>query len=695
MDHPSIVRRLNQDFKRDAVHTQLEKPWFGHFVLQREHKESGYKIGEKECAEKGIIDWRHALASAFYELEPGDDFDMDDYQTEKQGKDRYISLKGVVGRQTKVQSKSRSIQRATIKTPEELLHFVAAGETYVMESLDSDRINFMDGLPDVRSVLTKEQYRIITSADQNPVVIQGQAGSGKTTVALYRLSWLAFPKEDALVVAPENVLIVMFNKALQRFISSSLEELGLEKAQVSTFHAWALEEVKKSYEGELELNTDWLEYKDSSTKIKKSLGLLKAMDEFVVRQTNRLIEWLEDKLAPYEATSWLEEAQTSTEPIVQRMIRLRKKARIGRDQAQGREKVRLEQIYDVFKKGVTRLRLYKEELLNFLTDQELLGRHLPFESAESIEALGHYQKALQSIGASGRRPGPCIAFEDLALLLRLIQLKNGGLVDKQDEDHVFLYDHLMIDEAQDFGGLEMKVLLSAVRTKSGVSIVGDTNQKIVPEADFMGWDALISELGVAGATVTRLEVGHRSTGPIMNLAAKIINEPSQPGRLGVMPSLIELPDENAQLAWLADRLSELSTHQPMGHICIVCRHPKQAKDLTSELQQLVPTVNIRFGHNKDFEFSAGVTVTNLRQVKGLEFDLVFILEPNEDNYPARIEGRRNLYTALTRAKDELVFVSSTAPCALLIGAIDAGLIEPMEVNAIEPVQFTEEDDDPF
>jgi len=94
-------------------------------------------------------------------------------------------------------------------------------------------------------------------------------------------------------------------------------------------------------------------------------------------------------------------------------------------------------------------------------------------------------------------------------------------------------------------------------------------------------------------------------------------------------------------------------------------------------------------------WEAGGTVTNLRQVKGLEFDLVLLLEPNEDNYPARIEGRRNLYTALTRAKDELVFVSSTAPCALLIGAIDAGLIEPMEVNAIEPVQFTEEDDDPF
>ncbi|MDT8447495.1 MAG: AAA family ATPase [bacterium] len=695
MDPIQFVSRLNQEFKHDAVRTEDPAPWFGHFVLRSDQREAAYKIGDVRQADLHIIDWRHPLANAFYDLEPGQEFEMDAYQSAQDSSERYASLEGVVTRQTKITAKNRAIQRALVKTEAEALSYVATAEGFELEPLDHDRIRFMDGLPDVRSVLTKEQYRIITSADRSPVVIQGQAGSGKTTVALYRLSWLSFPKKDALVIDPQNVLIVMFNKALQSFVSNSLGDLGLEQAQVSTFHAWALDEVKKSYVGQLEPNTEGLAHQRTAQRIKKGLGMLNALEEFVQRQTTRMYGWMEDKLAPYEANAWIAELKAGQEPIVQRMISLRKKARLQRDQAIGLEKARLEQIYDVFQKGVTRLRLYKEELLYFLTDKELLIKHLPFESEESLEELAAYQRELQGIKGTERRPGPCVAFDDLALLLRLIQLKNGGLVDKQEEDQVNLYDHLVIDEAQDFGGLEMKVLLAAVRSKSGVTIVGDTNQKIVPEADFMGWVDLVAELGVAGAQVTRLDVGHRSTGPIMALAAKLLDERPSPGRPGAKPSLVELSGEPDLWDWLAEKLGQQVNRRPEGHICVVCRRPAEAKLTLEQLKARLPQVKLRLGHNNTFDFSAGVTITNLRQIKGLEFDQVYILEPSEPNYPHSVEGRRNLYTALTRAKEELTFLSTAAPSPLLHAALEEGLIDRVTPTSVEPVQFTEEDEDPF
>lgn len=79
--------------------------------------------------------------------------------------------------------------------------------------------------------------------------------------------------------------------------------------------------------------------------------------------------------------------------------------------------------------------------------------------------------------------------------------------------------------------MELTVLLAAVRVHPGVTIVGDVNQKIVPEADF-GWDALARELGIAGASVTKLEVAHRSTTAIMAVADLIIGDTTPPGRPG-------------------------------------------------------------------------------------------------------------------------------------------------------------------
>lgn len=695
MDFLDFTKKLDREYRKDCVEFQSAKPWFGHFTIETYDNRLSYKIGDAGKPGMRILDWRHPLAKGYFSLEPGDAFDMDEYQKNLPRTSRYVSISGDILQRTSITERNRTIHKATIRTEDGDYVVEADGDGYSMLDDVTARFSSIDGLPDIRSLLTSAQYKLITSSTRKPVIIQGQAGSGKTTVALYRTSWLMYPEGDHTPIDPKNVLIVMFNRALQGFVSTSLGPLGLTEATVSTFHAWALKEVKQAYSGAIDISVETFQGSSTARSLKKQIGLLNALDEFVAGQTDRLYRWVEEKLQPYGDRTWLQQLKNDGQPIVQRLISLRKKALTDRNNAGGTAREKLKQIHILLSKAVTRMTLYKEELLNFLTSTALLKKHLPNVPESDLEQMGRYQRALQSKNGSSRRPGPFIAFEDLALILRLIQLKNGGLADKENDDFVNLYDHLVIDEAQDFGAVEMTVLLSAVRARSGVTIVGDTNQKIVPEADFMGWDRLAEQLGIEGAEVAKLEVAHRSTREIMDLACSIIDIPSSGGRPGPRPALTIVDSEDAKLACIVSIINELLIEAPSSHICLVCRHAKDAGPLKEKLQRRDITVPVRLGHNRQFEFSPGVTVTNLRQIKGLEFDSVILLDPTEANYPAGSQGQKHLYTVITRAKDHLYIVGNETPCALLDPAIEAGIVDLKNALEVVPIEFTDDDEDPF
>ncbi|PKN39953.1 MAG: hypothetical protein CVU63_13385, partial [Deltaproteobacteria bacterium HGW-Deltaproteobacteria-20] len=301
----------------------------------------------------------------------------------------------------------------------------------------------------------------------------------------------------APAVAPSRVLIVMFNKALSMFVREALPALGLQDAVLDTFHGWALKRIAGAYKGDVKIDVSDIPGKKQAVALKKNLGILHAVDAYVRLQRARIVGWLRSKLAPYKAEAWADRFDASTAPVARALVDMRVAARQSRDASTGFERQRLEQIVSVFERAADRVRQYKEELLAILTDTALLQRNLPEVAPEDIQALVAYQQALQSKEACARRPGPFVAFEDLAILLRLIQVKNGGLPAMRDTDPVELYDHLVIDEAQDFGAVELKVLLATAKSRTGVTIAGDINQKIVPEADFIGWDAIAAELGIS------------------------------------------------------------------------------------------------------------------------------------------------------------------------------------------------------
>jgi len=608
------------------------------------------------------------------------------------------NLQSGVLEHTKIDNpKNNTIINATVETIDGKFYLKANANNSFM--IVDDKIVALDmpkDLPDISYLLTKEQYNIIIKNASQPVIIQGQAGSGKTTVALHRASWLTSSYTGHTPIKPENILIIMFNKALSTFIQSSLKELNLESANVSTFHSWVLKAVKNAYNGRIDINTDTIKNEKISKDLKKQIGLLEALDEFIKRQTISLNQWVENKLKSYDAKEWIDQIVNSDQPVVKNLIELRSKALIERNNATGKTKEQLKQIHLLLSKAVQRMTHYKEELLNFLTNKKLLLKYLPQVSTSDIEILCQYQQELQGKEATKRRPGPFVAFEDLALILYLIKQKHGGFPNKNQDDSIKLYEHLVIDEAQDLGALDITVLLSVVQSQSNVTIVGDTNQKIIPDADFMGWDKLSKKLGVEDGKALKLEIAHRSTKSIMDLANSIINESSlSKGELGVKPSFIKVDDSLQKTKKIISILDELMADDPNSHICVVCRHKKNVKPLMEKLNVKNIDANIRTGYNKHFTFVPGVTITNMHQVKGLEFDSVILLDPSEKNYVNDTQGGKYLYTVITRAKKHLYMIGKDAPSSLLDKAIEKKLLDVKEFSSIIPIEFDEDDDKAF
>ena len=691
MDPVKLAGELDLDFRRCCQELGNEQPWFGWMgVEDGERAEHRYRVGDHAAIGLGIVDWRHPVARAYYEREAGDEY---------RSVPPFRPFTGEIRAKASIVSRRRALERVKLSTKDGMLSMVAGEDGFFVEPPAALAKAGRGGgaLPDIRALLTPEQYRLVASGRAQPVVIQGRAGSGKTTVALYRVAWLTYAaaETEGRVVDPGRVLVVMFNKGLESYVQSTLADLGLEGAALDTFHGWALERFAAAYAGKIEMDAASYPGADVARSLKKRIGMLTAVAAFVERQTERMLEWLSERLAPYQGGEWVERYRQAEGPVVRRLQELLARARRERDRTEGAEAARLAQSVRILEQAIKRMRLYKEELLQLLTDRELLRAHLPEVSDEELDTLASYQRHLQGRGGTARRPGPGLSFDDLALLLRILELKHGGFPDR-DGDAVHLFEHVVIDEAQDFGAGELSVLLGAVRSRTGVTVVGDVNQKIRPDADFIGWDRLVEELGVEGAIVSRLEVPHRSTAPIMRVADLIGGDESAPGRPGPMPTLCRIPDPAARADQLAELVTEALAELPAAHVAVVTRHRGDVEPLRDDLAgRLGAQASVRIGYNKDWEFGPGVTVTNLYQVKGLEFDAVVVADATAEAYPDDETGRRHLYMLLTRAKSRLDLVCGDAPSPLLAGPLDTGALVDRDAAPVPEVAFTEDEDEPF
>lgn len=208
----------------DINNNLLESPYFARLLLEeevnRKKVKREYKLGKFSNADCRIIDWRNSpIAKIYYEYKEGEEF-----FEEVQGRDR----EGIVLDKISVDIKKAKL--LSFKRKEG--RFTKVGDTWEAHS-GSLKGGTKGQLPDVLSLISSEQFSLITQSVDTAVLLQGVAGSGKTTVALHRLSWLLAQKEADSKA--NNSIIIAESPALSQYIQNSLEALELTEVKVNNF----------------------------------------------------------------------------------------------------------------------------------------------------------------------------------------------------------------------------------------------------------------------------------------------------------------------------------------------------------------------------------------------------------------------------------------------------------------------------
>jgi DNA helicase-2/ATP-dependent DNA helicase PcrA len=622
-DKGSLMEQYNQQLahleqlrgSRERGHIDPASPYFAHLRLRENGRSRDLFLGKATRIDHGlrIVDWRNApISRVFYAYRQGDEYE------EEMG-DRWVE--GVVEARRTVTIGQGALRR--IDSPEGV--FERRDDGWARRDRDAVRLAGGQGasgvatlhgrdaggrlgarggvradkhLPDIAGLIDPEQFALITRPSAGFVVIRGTAGSGKTTVALHRIAWLAY--QDARIDSPSTLFLV-FSRALRDYVSRVLPSLGVHHVRVLTFPEWASGLRRRAFP-KLPRAT-----RDDTPALVSRLKLHPAMMVALEAQVR-------DVSGPATVEQAIDDwASVTTQPDV---------------------------LWPVL-----------EALAPGAFDRRAVDNACQWARDRFDEWLAWQD--------GDREVRPALDAEDDALLLRAHQLRVGPLREGRGP---LAYRHVAIDEVQDFSPVEVRVLLDSLDARRSITLAGDTQQHVLADAGFTSWADFFRWLGVPGTSVDTLRVAYRSSRPIVDFAQRVLgplaedDTPPATVRDGPPVELFPFTDHGQAVAALAEALQDLAVHEPLANVALVVPDDALAEIYAEGLTAaLLPRV--RRVTDEDFSFAPGVEVVPVSQVKGLEFDYVVVVEASAAFYPDTPRARRLLHVAATRAIHQLWLTS--------------------------------------
>jgi len=720
-DIPPLVEemeRLQQVAQRRAKVTEgvvdRMSPYFGRMVLEEDSRKREILIGRSTYLDPKtgvrIVDWRDAPVSrVYYRYEEGDDYDEIFGDREVEGEvliRRNLSI--TTGKLRRIGTPQGTFRRSR----DDLWRRVAdqatrlsGGQGAAMRpeshhrpgelGIGDEDLREDKHLSEITALIDPRQFELISQPTSGLVVIQGGAGSGKTTIGLHRLAYLAF--QDPQRFRSDQMLVIVFNDALVRYISRVLPALGVDDVPVQTFEQWAEQQRRRHIP---KLTTRYVE--DTPThvvRMKKHPAMLRAIDEYVAELAERVEAEILEEARQSERSAPLVRMWrgTAAEPLGMRLELLSQwlhdregdaqQVPLGVRHAVGRIcqrwSSRAQDVVTAWADLVTdRQRLtnaFARWAPGALSDKEIEWAH-SWCSRHSTSVLLTYEEALEdddegrtrSVGVDGvdeDEPAE-LDREDDALLLRLFQTLRGPLSARRG---ALEYEHIFVDEAQDMSPVELAVVLDTATEQQSVTLAGDIAQKLHLDNGFTDWRHVLEQLKLDHIEIEPLKLSYRSTHEILEFATDVLgplrNEVSgEATRYGAPVELFQLGGSGEAVGFLSEALRNLVSSEPLSSVAVIARYPEQA-DLYYKGLRHGEVPNLRRIAEQDFPFRPGVDVTDVRQVKGLEFDYVVIVECNASTFPTDNETRHLLHIAATRAAHQLWVFSTGTPSRLLPEAL--------------------------
>jgi len=545
-------------------------------------------------------------------------------------------------------------------------------------------------LPAIASMLDAAQFDLITRPGAGLIAIQGSAGSGKTTVGLHRIAYLAFA--DPQRFRSDRMMVVVPHEALMHFVARVLPSLGVDGVPISTFPRFArrlLPELFPKLPHRLHDDTP-----SAVLRAKTHPAMLRAIHAYAARlhddldaRVARVMEkWpMGDAVVSAWTATRGPSSGTGEEPVVDQRVTAfaqwlgGKRTLQGGGSAAALPAVTRGAVERLGQELRTRARSVMGAWDELLTSREMLA-----ESFRGSKDLGSVQLdrvhewclRQARVRAEGERDGEMASIdaEDIPILLRLWQVLRGPLPGLDGSP--IRMAHLFIDEVQDHSPIELRILLDLATKDRSITLAGDSAQRMLDDDDSRGefdWKGLLGELGMAATTLEPLKVSYRSTAEITTFARGVLGPYAHEAepittRRGPAVELFTFASVGESVAFLADALKQLAQDEPYANVALVARFPQQA-DVIYEGLERAEVPRVRRVAKQDFSWEPGFDVTDVRQTKGLEFDEVILLETTATSYPTTSPARHALYVGATRAAHQLWCVASDKPSPVVTEAL--------------------------
>lgn len=619
------------------INRLLESPYFGKIdVLFDEDEEiEPFYIGINGFTDEShnnlIYDWRSPIAELFYNNELGDS------SYEVNGNNIDVSIEN----------------RRQLVMERELLKFVfdtavAIDDEVLLSVLEKDATNAMQ---DITASIQKEQNLIIRDEKNSLMLVNGVAGSGKTSVIMQRIAYLLYRNRQD--INEDDVLILSPNEGFIKYISEVLPSLG-EKNPLNLTFRGLLEQLTLTETETEETYFNRITQLDVSeqTKVLRSQAFVK----FLKESGNNILSSSE---LPISGINLKDEVLIEAATILDYFKNAPKTVSFL-DQVQG-VKLHLESLWEEILNKES-LESKNQDQLQLLSEQEqrqLFGKLIP-DTEEQI--MRFTKKMLRKKYRSIPEKIKELEWLDTQKLMEILYESYTGVAYQEGEEtvdseviylltqHLFvekLYaprlKFLFIDEVQDYTSAQI-CFIKELFPKAKMTMVGDEDQGIFNSViDFTQIEEILESYQGAPKTYN-LQKSYRSSGAITQTFNKLRGKrhediiPIQP--IGEVPSYVSLND--------FENLKNLIESKDIKNTRIITKTIEETQQLTAELDE-------------DYLRGRKIKVTPISLAKGLEFDYVLLYDVSSQNYQTD-QDKRLLYTAVSRAmktvmityQDELV-----------------------------------------
>ena len=498
--------------------------------------------------------------------------------------------------------------------------------------------NADDKMKNIVTTIQREQNRIIRNEEAHVLIIQGVAGSGKTSIALHRIAYLLYTLKGN--ISSKDILIISPNKVFGDYISNVLPELGEESVPETSMEQIlsGVLENKYKYQNFFEQVTELLEKTSSNfierIKYKSSFEFISQLDKFILYMEN-YFKATEVKLTRH--------ITIPAEYIEEQFRRFNRYPMRQRSEAMTDYILEMMKVQYYFTVTTSEKNLLKKEIKKMFAGNNDLQIYKEFFVWVGKPELFKLRK------------NRMLEYADLAPLAYLHLALDGNITSPGVK-------HLLIDEMQDYSPIQYKVIQKLYPCRK--TILGDASQSVNPygssTADMIRKAFTIGE-------IMKLCKSYRSTFEITDFSQRIqTNHELEPIiRHGEPPAILRFEDIKQEILGI---FSIISSFKKSGYtsLGIVCKTETQARELSESLR--VHTGDIHFLSNQSSAFMKGIIITSSHMAKGLEFDEVIVPYVNDKNYNSAID-KSMLYVAVTRAMHRLTLTYNGRPSEFIPASI--------------------------